>query len=141
MILENCTDCIYNKNCPCGYSLHNAACLTISKPKMAYGRYWALQNNKCPRVEFNSFCADCPDSCPLHVSEEIVNGHVVGRNNIDNHPEDFINEYENLYNDEDYKLGYSVNGKPTYGYYFEKEPKYWNDFKAKVAKAIMEMKK
>ena len=132
MIIEDCSRCYYSKNCPCGYSLHNAACLTVAKPKMDYGRYWALQNNKCPKIEFDTICPDCPDSCPLHVSEEIVNGHVVGRNNIDNHPEDFIEEYENLYHDGDYVLGFRSNG-----YYFVKEPKHWEDFVNTVYQLIL----
>ena len=28
-----CKECKYSDNCPCGYSLHNAACLVIQKPK------------------------------------------------------------------------------------------------------------
>lgn len=27
----SCIDCPFNKNCPCGYSRGNAACLTIRK--------------------------------------------------------------------------------------------------------------
>lgn len=26
-----CRDCLLNKNCPCGYSCGNAACLTVRK--------------------------------------------------------------------------------------------------------------
>lgn len=33
MSLLNCNDCYYQKECPCGYSFHNAACLTIQKLK------------------------------------------------------------------------------------------------------------
>lgn len=32
MILNNCIECLYNGNCPCGYSFHNAACLILAKP-------------------------------------------------------------------------------------------------------------
>jgi len=28
-----CKECKYSGNCPCGYSLNNAACLAIQKPK------------------------------------------------------------------------------------------------------------
>jgi len=31
--IVECKDCIYMDACPCGYSLHNAACLTIAKRK------------------------------------------------------------------------------------------------------------
>ena len=34
MFLDNCIQCIYNIDCPCGYSLHNAACLTIADDNM-----------------------------------------------------------------------------------------------------------
>lgn len=28
-----CSECEYSERCPCMWSLHNAACLTIQKPK------------------------------------------------------------------------------------------------------------
>ena len=28
-----CSECEYSEQCPCMWSLHNAACLTIQKPK------------------------------------------------------------------------------------------------------------
>lgn len=31
----DCSECKYSELCPCGWSLHNAACLTIQKPKEA----------------------------------------------------------------------------------------------------------
>lgn len=30
-MVESCEQCIYWRDCPCGYSLHNAACFVISK--------------------------------------------------------------------------------------------------------------
>lgn len=32
-MIEKCEDCTYCYACPCNWSLHNAACLTLSRPK------------------------------------------------------------------------------------------------------------
>ena len=106
------------------------------------GRYWALATLCCPKHNFNIGCPDCPDSCPLDIKKEFVNGYVTGRNNPERHPEDFIDEFASIYPDDIYELDYSVNGEPiingekTYGYYFKKEPEHWKEFVNKVYKVI-----
>ena len=35
-----CSECKYFDCCPCMWSLHNAACLTIQKPKKKSGLYF-----------------------------------------------------------------------------------------------------
>lgn len=31
MQVNNCNNCVFFLNCPCGYSFHNAACLMLAK--------------------------------------------------------------------------------------------------------------
>ena len=92
------------------------------------GRYYAIKNKQCPK-DIGGICSDCPDSCPLDAL--CVGDYIIGRNNPDNHPEDFIDEYQAIYCDDNFKLDYN-----EYGYYFIRKPEYWNNFVEKVYQAI-----
>jgi len=39
-----CNECIYNENCPAGWSRNNAACLTIRKPNESAILYNIIDN-------------------------------------------------------------------------------------------------
>ena len=49
----SCAECVYDLDCPCGYSKGNAACLTI-------------QLRKTPLFETRSIC----DLCQYHTKDE-----------------------------------------------------------------------
>lgn len=54
--LIECKDCVYEKECPCGYSLHNAACLTIQKKRKPVRKitvYWSKDNEEV--YEFDTY--------------------------------------------------------------------------------------